>query len=351
MPIYTDKRNGRLFVQFNYKGQTTKRYLPPGATRRDAARYETKLRNDLFFQAVGMRPRNEILFEDFLTETFLPYVDNNHSEQNKYRADLLMFAALPFFRGKYLRHIKASDIEEFKNYRKNLPTPHGNVRAPATIWREISILSKFFSLAVDNDAVEYNPCARVKLPTFDNRQTKVLPYENDERFFAAFQSDQSRDIARLVLNTGLRQNDALSLSTFHLKGDTLELTQGKTKRVVILPLNNEAFEIIYKYKPESGLIFPSPQTGKQMLSIRTAIASACRRAEIEPVTIRDLRRTFATRLADQGEDELTIAMLLGHSDLRTVHKYAHSMTAMRKAVEKIGKDAHILPERKLRAVT
>lgn len=45
------------------------------------------------------------------------------------------------------------------------------------------------------------------------------------------------------------------------------------------------------------------------------------RAKIELVTIRDLRRTFGTRLCELNVNMTVTARLLGHNDLRSVHRY------------------------------
>ena len=51
--------------------------------------------------------------------------------------------------------------------------------------------------------------------------------------FAEFQSDWAKDVCILVLNTGLRQNDALGLSKFNIdwSSNVIRLTQGKTKKL------------------------------------------------------------------------------------------------------------------------
>lgn len=122
MPIYVDKRTGNFFVQFDYNKQTFKQHLPPGSTRKDAQRLEAKMRSDAFSQANGLAPREDILFEDFVQENYLPYVKNNLCAQNYERAENICIAAKPFLRGRTLRSIKADDIERFKTYRTNLLT-------------------------------------------------------------------------------------------------------------------------------------------------------------------------------------------------------------------------------------
>lgn len=346
MPVYTDKRSGRLYVQFDYKRQTFKQYLPEESTLTDARKLEIKMRSDVFFQANGMAPRDEVLFEDYVQE-YLGTITHNSSKFAK--AEYVLIAAKPFLKGKSLRGIKAADIEKFMRFRTAQNSMHGRPRKPATIWREVSVLSALFSHAVKNDRCEVNPVSRVQKPSFDNVQNKVLNKGDEEAFLAAFdplQGEVARDICILVLNTGLRQNDVLGLTDFHLHGNTVRLTQGKTHRIVEIPLNDTAREIIDRYRG-NGLLFPSPKTGRPMHYIRKAISGACKRVnkvrkklELPPmpaVTIRDLRRTFATRLAEAGVDALTISRLLGHRDLRMVHRYARSSEVMQEAVLKLDK--------------
>lgn len=350
-PVYQDKRNGRLFVQFDYKTQTFKQYLPPGATRSQAHKLEVKMRSDAFFQANGMAPRNEILFEDCVQD-YLAHIGGNPGKYQK--AEYVLIAAKPFLKGKTMRSITPIDIERFIHFRIASPIISKYVapkqRKPATIWREVAVISALFSFAIKNDLCQVNPCQKVEKPSYDNTQTKTLAHRDEGRFLRAFdqlQGSVARDVSLLVLNTGLRQNDALGLTDFQCRSRTIKLTQGKTKRIIEIPLNATAQGIIDKYSG-NGLLFPSPKTGKPMHYIRKAIAGACRRAKIEPLTIRDLRRTFATRLAEDGVDALTIALLLGHADLRMVHRYARSIEAMRKAVENLDKPTLNLPTQNLR---
>lgn len=123
---------------------------------------------------------------------------------------------VPFFRGRLLSQIKPADIERFKLSRFEALTIHDKKRKPATVARELSIISKIFSIAVKNDFLESNPCQRVEKPKFDNLQDRVLLKQDEEKFFKSFNSDWARDVCRLVLFTGLRQNDALGLRKFNI---------------------------------------------------------------------------------------------------------------------------------------
>ena len=206
---------------------------------------------------------------------------------------------MKIFKGKNLRDIKPADIERFKSNEEATLTRRGTKRKPATVLRELAVISKIFSLAVKNDFLDYNPCSRVDKPKFDNTQNRILLAQDKGKFFSSFKSDWAKDICTLVLNTGLRQNDALGLSKSNIdwESNTIRLIQGKTGRLVAIPMNNIVQKLIRsKWKNTGDLIFPSPKTGKVGVSCKKAMLGACSRAGILPVTIRDLRRTFGTRL-------------------------------------------------------
>jgi integrase len=234
------------------------------------------------------------------------------------------------------------------HFRANLDTQHKTPRKPATVLRELSIISKVFSLAIKNDFLEYNPCSRVEKPKFDNIQNRILPTKDEARFFANFESDWARDVCLLVLNTGLRQNDVLGLSKFNVDWNQklIRLTQGKTKRIVEIPMNDTVYNLLkLRWHNGSDLLFPSPKTGQQGLSVKKACLGAANRAKIGHLTIRDLRRTFGTRLDENNYNDSTIAKLLGHGDHRSVHRYKRGKSILREAVNALEKQnpSKILP--------
>ena len=80
MPIYTDKKTKRLYIQFDFLGQTHKKCLPKKTTKSEAVKLETKLKNKLFFESNSVEAKRQIKFEDFLIEYFLPLAEASHSK-------------------------------------------------------------------------------------------------------------------------------------------------------------------------------------------------------------------------------------------------------------------------------
>lgn len=208
----------------------------------------------------------------------------------------------------------------------------------------MSVLSKLFSLAIKNDLCDHNPVTRVELPKFDNTQNKILSIEDADRFFASFDpvnGQWAKEVCLVALFTGLRRKDIFNLTVFQidLANQTIRLVQGKTKRIVEVPMNKVVSAIITKRMSNGGLLFPSPRTREVATNCRTAIAGAVLRAKIEKVTIRDLRRTYGTRLHEMGYDDSTVAQLLGHGDLRSIHRYKRGTNIKRAAVEALENQA------------
>lgn len=79
------------------------------------------------------------------------------------------------------------------------------------------------------------------------------------------------------------------------------------------------------YNAEDDLVFAHPQTGRPLdrSKLTKRFQQACRAAEVRVITFHDLRHTFATRLAANGEPLRNIQEFLGHADAKTTQIYSH----------------------------
>lgn len=335
MPVYLDRKTKRLYIEFQFKGERVKERLPEGMKRSTAESIEIKRKNEILEQFHGIGKASEMTFERFLKEYFGPHIEHRYSPDSFDKAVVVSKAALPFFKGRPLRSIKPADIERFIQARASLPTIHSKKRKPATVARELSIISKIFSLAVKNDLCDYNPCSRVEKPAFDNAQDKILRREDEQKFFDNMHSEWAKDICRMALYTGLRQNDIMRLTRFEVRlgENRIVLTQGKTKRQVTVMLNSITREILERRT--GTLLFASPKSGTEKGSVRHAMTRACDRAKIPRITIRDLRRTNVTRKIEGGADLATVAQSVGHAGIRMMPRYVRSIELMQRAADSL----------------
>jgi integrase len=141
-----------------------------------------------------------------------------------------------------------------------------------------------------------------------------------------------REIIVFALNTGLRQNELLSLewSRANLFRKTILIQITKNGKPKTLPLNRIALDVLKKKTEEkvlsikNDLVFISNAGTKiNKRNLTRAFVLALKRAMVKDFTFHCLRHTFATRLAQNGVDIYKIAKLLGHKDLKMTQRYSH----------------------------
>ena len=66
------------------------------------------------------------------------------------------------------------------------------------------------------------------------------------------------------------------------------------------------------------------EVGEKVNAVKTAWRATCRRAGIEDLQIRDLRREFGSRLLESGSSEHDVRDFLGHANITTTSRYLAS---------------------------
>ncbi|MCX6348722.1 MAG: site-specific integrase [Candidatus Aureabacteria bacterium] len=224
------------------------------------------------------------------------------------------------FRGKKVSEITAPVVEDYKERRfKDVSGP--------TINREISLLSNVFTTAIRWHYAASNPVKGVsRYEENEPVERPLLPGE-EERLLAAA-APHLKTILIILLNTGMRRNELLSLRWKNVNLTAghvvIQKTNSKNKRMRIVPLNAAAMAALRGIPRRHELVFYNPKTKRSLKEVRTAFLAACGRAGIEGLRLHDLRHTFATRLRDEHVDLATIMKLLGHSTIAMTLRYAHS---------------------------
>jgi integrase len=179
----------------------------------------------------------------------------------------------------------------------------------------------------------------VKFLPENNLQFKTLS-EDEERRLLAASPPYLREMILFALNIGLRTNEIFNLKwkEVDIEQRRLKMIVKKSQRALSIPLNDAAFAVV-----ESRLaiqhgpyVFYSPMTGDRFRDVKGALVAAVKRAGLDKVTWHMFRHTFASRLTRGGVDIVTVKDLLGHSNISTTLRYAHSNDdAKRRAVERL----------------
>jgi integrase len=184
-----------------------------------------------------------------------------------------------------------------------------------------------------------NPVRLVKFLPENNLQFHSFN-EDEERRLLAASPPYLREMILFALNIGLRTNEIFNLKweDVDIEERRIKMLVKKTQRPLSLPLNDNAYGVI-----ESRLaiqhgpyVFYSPMTGDHFKDVKGALSAAVKRAALTKVTWHMFRHTFASRLTRSGVDIVTVKDLLGHSNISTTLRYAHSNEdAKRRAVAKL----------------
>jgi integrase len=357
MAIFNRKnKNGTISYGYDFRDrETNSRYrkiVPLARTKWDAEQAEVKAKKELLEKRHGVEEKGIELLSAFLDQVYLPWSKAN---KKSWRDDAYMIPMLKeYFKGKALREISAQLIEKFKNDRLNTITKKETPRRPATVNRELTLLSSTFSLAVKYDKAESNPCSKVDLFTLDNLRYRYLLPEEEPKLIAELNGPRAhlRPAVIVALGTGMRMGEELRMKRHQVDFLRNIVTARETKngRPRDIPMNDdvrEALAELCKDKRPEDFVFVSTKTKSCMREVKRGFHTACRLAGIEGLIWKDLRATFGTRLAEAGCDAFTIAQLLGHSDIRVTMRYVRMVEgSKRAAVEAVkltsGKVGHIL---------
>ena len=245
-----------------------------------------------------------------------------------------------------LEDIGALRIEQYKIQRVG-------VVSPATVNREIALLKHIYNLADTWGLYSgKNPLKGVKFLAENNEMLRVLSEQEEAKLLSCC-SPYLQDLVTFAINTGFRLGEILNLKwkELDLENATIKVLVKKNRRMLDMPVNDNALRILNGWHGirKCEYVFFNPESGGQWKDLWLGLKKACRKAGLDDVTWHTFRHTFASRLNREGADLVTVKELLGHSDIKTTMRYAHTnREAKRSAVARLGANLVTLPVSKAR---
>lgn len=221
-------------------------------------------------------------------------------------------------------------------------------KTPAQANRLINSLSKMFSLAEDWEIRpnNTNPCA--KIPRFkETPKDRFLSDEEMERLGDTLralevegrESPYTLALLRMLILTGARLGEILNArwEWVDMQRGVLTLPDSKVgRRIIKLGGAMAVLEGLPKVEGNPYIILGEVE-GKPMVKPEKQWRRIRAKAGLNDVRLHDLRHTYASVLAMQGESMLVVAKLLGHKQLRTTERYAHlGNNPLESAVQRAG---------------
>jgi len=299
--------------------------------RTSALRAEAKRKTDLLERRAGFARRKlPPRFEEFV-QTFLNWSKHQHRPKT-YELHANNTKSLErYFDGKWLDEITPGMVEDFKVARvqeKRWAKKGERAISGVTVNRALATLRLLFNYA---DRCGYQLPNPVKDVEFykEPKHLRTISLEEEVAYLAEA-SQPVKDIARIILDTGMRPDEVfrIEFANVDFSQRTIFNTFGKTPAARRkLTMTDEVFSILKEraVKGKSQYAFPSPDSPDRPISrVHKGHDGAVARAGIEPrFILYDLRHTYASRAVMAGVDLPTLAALLGHTSIQMTMRYVH----------------------------
>ena len=302
--------------------------------------------------------------QNFLTGKYQNFVEVQHKTGTS-DVERLLAACKPLLKTR-MDKLSEFQIEKWKLGRLKTAKPN-------TVKRDLGSLKGALNLAMKWGVIATNPAAPAQVRVPKDLRVRYLSDQERERLLEALSdrdmekararysgnvfriergyetkpelgefADYLHPLVRLVMNTGLRRGEVLSLKwdQVHLSNNprvTVTASYAKSNKTRHIPLNSEAVAVLKKWKAQgtdSGWVFPNPNTGHRLQQFRRSWPNLLVKADIQDFRFHDLRHDFASRLVTAGVDLYRVRDLLGHGSIEMTERYSHlAPAALADAVE------------------
>lgn len=263
-----------------------------------------------------------------------------YRESTRFRSELAARTRLDYQKCfDYLQAIESTPLDRFN------PPLIAKIRDKALEKRKFrfanyvrSVLSVIFDWGIEYGYTRDNPAAKVK----PARRPKTLPDANRpwtdaerDSVLAALPAHMELPIA-LMMFYALDPQDALALPRTAITERGLDTRRNKTGRPIYLPLFEPVEEAMARAPKHDALTLCANSLGRPWTYNGFSTSWAKQKGKLEAdgviqpgLTLKGLRHTVATILAEMGKDNGTIALVLGHATEAMAKHYSRraDMTA------------------------
>ena len=273
----------------------------------------------------------EVLFEAVADEVFALYGRRWKPGTLEINRIYLRRQILPFFAGRPIGAITREDVRKW--FRSLHATPAAANRS-APILSVIMRQAEAWGYRPENG----NPCKGIRRYRQGRSERFLSPeeYRRLGRVLDGLEADRPLYVAavRLLLLTGCRKSEILTLEWRFYRDGNLHLPDGKTGPRTVW-LCRAARNILDSLpRSSSGFVFPVKRRRRQSMWLDHFWSKVRAEAFLKDVRLHDLRHSYASMALLNGESIRAVGRLLGHEKPATTLKYAHlSDASVREAVD------------------
>lgn len=298
-----------------------KRKIP---TKEQAKALEAKTLQQIFEDTYFEHRRRDVITVKQLWTEYEPIASRDHAS---YASDRGRSAhVLRHLGERDAMSLTRVDVEEYRRNRMEEKTRRGEAPKNGTLNREVALLKRIFSYAVECERIPHSPIARVPMLVENNvRQRTVTEAEVAEIIAAA--GPHLGPMFLAYYDTGMRKAELRLLRWAALdldrKAIRLRPEDTKTGRARVVPLTQRVVAAIRSLPTPLGgeYVFVNPETGEPWNDPYRLFKRVCRDLGIEGVWLHDMRRSFSTNARRRGSSESEVMKVTGHTTRSTFDRY------------------------------
>lgn len=317
-----------------------------GTTRKQAESFieesRSAARNDRLALPKGRKLA--LSFRD-AAKKYLERLGETNGKDLRMKRQRLLLHLVPFFGDAPLGKISALDLERYKHHRAREAVsvrPRGKdierskeketLTKPATINRELAVLSHLFNCAIDWGWIDRKP-TRIKRLTESQGRITYLTVEQIARLIECAKHDRNAQIYPFIVigvTTSMRRSEILSIRVEDIDLERRVIYIPKAKAGAReQPITSQLVTFLRDWlaatQGESPWLFPATSRSGHAVDVRTPFRRVVAAAGLDPDLIvrHTLRHTAITHLVQAGIDLPTVKRISGHKTLAMVERYAH----------------------------
>ena len=219
-----------------------------------------------------------------------------------------------------------SDIDRYRTRRFGENTRRKRPPSNATLNREVALIKRMFSYAVECEALPHSPIMHVPMLEENNVRQRTLT-ETEITRIVAKAGPCLGPMFLTYYDTGMRKSELRLLrpACLDLETKAIRLWPGDTKtgKGRIVPLTDRVVEAIRSLPTPLGKnhVFVNPETGKPWNDPYKLFKKVCTLVGIEGAWLHDTRRSFSTNARRRGSSESEVMKVTGHTTRSTFERY------------------------------
>ena len=266
------------------------------------------------------------------SELYLSYIaDKSENTIKNYKSDLKQF--IEIVGDKDVENVTKADIAKFRMVLQS------KRKKSSTIARKLACINSFYEYLIDLELVSASPITKSHRPKISQKIPSSLSNEEVQKILNAAETIQEKTILIIMLTTGLRSSEILSIERKNILIERDEKTyslnfilengihpediayirvKGKGDKEREVPIIGRPLEVFIEYLKTHNFekVFPISYHMLRRKIIR--IGKKCA-IDLHP---HKLRHTAATMALQSGAELRVIQELLGHASPLTTARYA-----------------------------